>query len=47
MNRIDMGITLTHLWLSAVEHNYDFNFKKYSQEPAVVEGYNYLGTVEL
>ncbi len=47
MNRIDMGITLAHLWLAAVEHDYNFNFKKYSQAPAVVEGYNYLGTVEI
>lgn len=47
MNRIDMGITLAHLWLAAVEHDYNFSFKKYSQAPAVVDGYNYLGTVEL
>lgn len=47
MNRIDMGIALAHLWLAAVDADYDFNFKKYSQVPAVVEGYNYLGTVEL
>ena len=47
MNRIDMGITLAHLWLAAKEHGYNFNFKKHPQNPAVVEGYNYLGTVEL
>jgi nitroreductase len=47
MNRIDMGITLAHIWLAAVEHDYNFNFKKYLQAPAVVEGYNYLGTVEI
>jgi len=47
MNSIDMGICLAHLWLAAVEHDYNFNFKKLAQPPAVVEGYNYLGTVEL
>ncbi|MFP4199092.1 MAG: nitroreductase family protein [Halanaerobium sp.] len=47
MNRIDMGIALAHLWLAAVEYDYNFSFKKYSKPPAEVEGYNYLGTVEL
>ena len=47
MNRIDMGISLCHLWLAAVEYGYDFNFKRYSTSPAEINGYNYLGTVEL
>ena len=47
MNRIDMGISLCHLWLAAVEYDNDFNFKRYSNSPAEINGYNYLGTVEL
>lgn len=47
MNRIDMGISLCHLWLAALEYDYDFNFKRYSTSPAEINGYNYLGTVEL
>ncbi|RCW60328.1 MULTISPECIES: nitroreductase family protein [Halanaerobium] len=47
MNRIDMGITLSHLWLAAEEHGYKFKFEKYSYDPALVEGYNYLGTVKI
>lgn len=47
INRIDMGITLAHIWLAAEQNAYNFTFKKYEQEPAKIEGYNYLGTVEL
>lgn len=47
MNGIDMGIALAHLSLAAENEDYKFDFKKLSQKPAEVSGYNYLGTVEL
>lgn len=47
MNRIDMGITLAHLWLAAEEKHHNFEFEKLLDSPAAVEGYNYLGTVKL
>lgn len=47
MNRIDMGITLAHLWLAAEEHNKDFKLEKLAASPAAVENYNYLATVKL
>mgnify|MGYP006282845117 CR=1 FL=1 len=47
MNGIDMGIALAHLWLAAENNGYKFDFKKPSQSPTTVSGYNYLGTVEL
>lgn len=47
INRIDMGISLAHLWLAAEEKGYQFKLKKYSETPAEVDNYKYLGTVEL
>ena len=47
MNRIDMGIALTHLWLAAEEKDHKFKFEKFSKSPKDLEGYNYLGTVKL
>ena len=47
MNRIDMGIALTHLWLAAEQHNKNFKFERLAESPAAVENYNYLGTVKL
>ena len=47
MNRIDMGIALTHLWLAAEEKDHKFKFQKFSEKPKDLEGYNYLGTVKL
>jgi nitroreductase len=47
MNRIDMGIALSHLWLAAEEHDQKFEFTKLDKNPASVENYNYLGTVKL
>lgn len=47
MNKIDMGIALSHLWLAAEQQNNNFEFKKLKESPAVVEGYNYLATVKL
>jgi len=47
MNGIDMGIALAHIWIAAKHNNYDFNFEKYSDSPAEINGYDYIGTVEL
>lgn len=47
MNSIDMGIALSHIWLAAEHFDYDFNFTKLSTPPAEIEGYNYIGTVNL